>query len=516
MSRPVTLVTTLLLTLLATSLPSTTAADSTDPATDPDPVDPARCRVYGPGLRPDEIVLPARYFFIQTADSTGAELRVSPAAEFSVSLTGDSPRGACHVNLQLLDRHDGVVIVRYRVFTTCRNAVLRVLYRGQHVADSPYQIPGPIYAEECDCPAASLPAWLSAASCPSSYAQIQRDLAAYPAVDFDAVLAAATSKFSHAGSQSFCNYAIKDNQVYRRCYGKYVGFHIFMDSILLSLTRKAHLPDLELLINLGDWPLVKSAEKLPVAMFSWCGSEDTDDVVLPTYELTEASVECMGRVMLDMLSVQSRDAVPWEQKHNMSFWRGRDSRRERLRLVDLSRARPDLVDAALTHFFFFKQEEQLYGPTQPRVSFFEFFKYKYQLSVDGTVAAYRFPFLLAGDSLVVKQRSTYYEHFYPALKAGKHYLEVNHDLSDLLEKLEWARAHDKEARAIAQAGRKFAQEHLMPLDVYCYHGVILQEWAGRLTTPVRIREGMEQVPVPDHHARFGDCECHRKTRRDEL
>ena len=75
-----------------------------------------------------------------------------------------------------------------------------------------------------------------------------------------------------------------------------------------------------------------------------------------------------------MLSVQSREHVSWQQKQNISLWRGRDSRRERLTLVDISRERPDLVDAALTHFFFFKAEEKKYGPTQPRISFFDFFK----------------------------------------------------------------------------------------------------------------------------------------------
>ena len=54
--------------------------------------------------------------------------------------------------------------------------------------------------------------------------------------------------------------------------------------------------------------------------------------------------------------------------------------------------------------------------------------------MDGTVAAYRLPFLLAGGALVVKQKSDYYEHFYNDLTPGQHYLEVAHDLSDLVEK----------------------------------------------------------------------------------
>ena len=83
--------------------------------------------------------------------------------------------------------------------------------------------------------------------------------------------------------------------------------------------------------------------------------------------------------MLDMLSVQSQNHVDWQQKSNISFWRGRDSRRERLRLVEIARERPDLIDAALTHFFFFRDEEKTYGPTKPRISFFDFFQVRIQV-----------------------------------------------------------------------------------------------------------------------------------------
>lgn len=31
-------------------------------------VDPAECQIWGPGLFPDRIVMPARYFYIQAVD----------------------------------------------------------------------------------------------------------------------------------------------------------------------------------------------------------------------------------------------------------------------------------------------------------------------------------------------------------------------------------------------------------------------------------------------------------------
>lgn len=73
-------------------------------------------------------------------------------------------------------------------------------------------------------------------------------------------------------------------------------------------------------------------------------------------------------------------------------------------------------------------------------------QYKYQINIDGTVAAYRLPYLLAGDSVVLKQDSIYYEHFYSQLQPWVHYIPVKADLTDLLEKIQWAKDHDEEVQ----------------------------------------------------------------------
>lgn len=77
-----------------------------------------------------------------------------------------------------------------------------------------------------------------------------------------------------------------------------------------------------------------------------------------------------------MFSVRANTGPKWEQKIDKLFWRGRDSRRERLELVALSKLHPDLVDAALTNMFFYREPEDLqkYGPIVNRTSFFDFFK----------------------------------------------------------------------------------------------------------------------------------------------
>lgn len=67
-----------------------------------------------------------------------------------------------------------------------------------------------------------------------------------------------------------------------------------MDTTLLSLTRRTILPDTEFFMNLGDWPLVPKYKEIH-PIFSWCGSEDSDDIVLPTYDITQSSRDAMGK-----------------------------------------------------------------------------------------------------------------------------------------------------------------------------------------------------------------------------
>ena len=54
---------------------------------------------------------------------------------------------------------------------------------------------------------------------------------------------------------------------------------------------------MEFFVNLGDWPLVRKTDS-QIPILSWCGSDDTSDIVMPTYDLTEATLETMGRLVI--------------------------------------------------------------------------------------------------------------------------------------------------------------------------------------------------------------------------
>ncbi|KAK2579229.1 hypothetical protein KPH14_008198 [Odynerus spinipes] len=477
-------------------------------------IDPSKTIIWGPGLKPDKITMRARYFFLQLLDVHGQNITVSPGANIVTAVIQGQTwsKQPCHIWTQVLDCKDGSFIIRYKLYSTCFNVTLHVKVNDQDLPALPLIFKGPVYEEECYCPNPNFNDWLSNYECANNYAQITRDLIPFTSVDFDKIRNQIIEKYDKPYSVSLCHYIIKENRIFRQCYGQYVGFKIFMDAILLSLTRKIVLPDVEFFVNLGDWPLAPNkGPNYPI--FSWCGSDDTKDIVMPTYDITESSLEAMGRVMLDMLSVQGNINTPWEEKIEKLFWRGRDSRRERLDLIDISRKHPNLFNASLTNFFSFKNEIDKYGPAQSHISFFKFFEYKYQLNIDGTVAAYRFPYLLAGDSLVLKQDSEYYEFFYKDLKPEVHYVPVKRNLSDLVEKIKWAKDNDEIALRISKTARQFTRDNLLPQHIFCYYSVLLQEWSKRLVSKVNVLDNMEEVLQPKQSCK---CDINNVNLKDEL
>jgi hypothetical protein len=83
------------------------------------------------------------------------------------------------------------------------------------------------------------------------------------------------------------------------------------------------LPDMEFLMNLGDYPLSNGPDPLPI--ISWCGSEQTHDIILPTYEITEATLQMLSRTTLDIFAMRATRHLPWANKISKGFFRGRDS-----------------------------------------------------------------------------------------------------------------------------------------------------------------------------------------------
>ena len=92
----------------------------------------------------------------------------------------------------------------------------------------------------------------------------------------------------------------------------------------------------------------------------------------------------------------------------------------------------------------------------PRMSMVEQSRRKYIVHIDGNVSAYRLATTLATGSLILRVASDYTSWLDEHLRAGEHYIAIDADLSNLIETIEWCRAHDEECARIAARGREVA------------------------------------------------------------
>jgi len=489
-------------------------------------VDVKRCRVWGSGIH-RRTNTPARYVHIAAVDHEGRDIMSSLGkGQFRVSVTHTDHSGKVSMlKVKELDRGDGTYSFQYYFSKPAKLLRVTVTTQETHsgvlqVAKSPYILDGPIAPETCICPR-PIANFLQDFQCTYSdpAGQINRDMANFPSGVTREVFDGAITQLNRNES-SLVHFTVKNNKIYSRSYGRYGDFQRFFNDILFSLQRKVLLPDVEFLLDMGDWPAspkkdtTTGAPLSPLPVFSWCGSDTHYDMVLPTYKLVQAGV--FGK---DLENPQEVDGSSyeiggaWASKKPHVYFRGRPSNDARTAMFTQAKGNP-ILDIHITnnHFNYFpddaarqehREYEAKYGKKKNREPFSTAFKNKYQLNIDGTVAAYRLPALLAGNSVVLKQQSDYYEHFYKALQPWVHFVPLKRDLSDLGERMKWLKANDDEAEAIGRRGRLLAREHLRIEDVYCYHLLALEQFAAlSLFDPV-IADGMvEQI---DKSAK--NCRC---------
>ncbi|KAJ7288454.1 glycosyl transferase family 90-domain-containing protein [Mycena rebaudengoi] len=187
--------------------------------------------------------------------------------------------------------------------------------------------------------------------------------------------------------------------------------------------------------------------------------------------------------------------VVWKDKKEQVYWRGMSNgghisgqnyrKFPRFRLVELARNHSDLIDARMTRFAETHctddtcdrdgiiKEYDIGGPMSPKE---DIYHYKYLLDVDGNTFSGRYFGLLRSGSLVFKS-TVFDEYFNEWLRPYVHYIPVQADLSDLVEKIEWAIAHDNEARLIQETGKLWADRVLTDSQNDCYFSAVLLEWA---------------------------------------
>lgn len=166
--------------------------------------------------------------------------------------------------------------------------------------------------------------------------------------------------------------------------------------------------------------------------------------------------------------------IPWKKRKPIFFWRGsttgisptglcRDLQRVRLCEIISHQHNKNIFDIGFSGIVQINKDDarqlEKQGYLKPFMPITNINTYKFHIDIDGNSNAWSglFQKLLSG-GLVFKVESEFgfRQWYYDRLIPWQHYIPIKKDLSDFLEKVDWAFSNDRQSQEIALAGSKFA------------------------------------------------------------
>ncbi|XP_043966018.1 protein O-glucosyltransferase 1 isoform X1 [Gambusia affinis] len=262
------------------------------------------------------------------------------------------------------------------------------------------------------------------------------------------------------------------------------------------------LPDVEMVVNVRDYPQVPNWVQPVLPVFSFSKTPDYLDIMYPAWTFWEGGPAVwpiyptgLGRwdLMRDELK-KSAAQWPWKKKESRGFFRGSRTSAERDPLILLSREAPDLVDAEYTKNQAWRSEKDTLGrPPAKEIPLVDHCKYKYLFNFRGVAASFRLKHLFLCGSLVFHVGDEWQEFFYPQLKPWVHFVPVKQDLSDVRELIQFVKENDSVAQDIASRGQEFILNHLQMGEITCYWEKLLSEFSQLLTYKPKQRSNYKQI-----------------------
>lgn len=291
------------------------------------------------------------------------------------------------------------------------------------------------------------------------------------------------------------------NQIYHSINVPYKAKEVGLLKFLKKISLKHELPDIDLLFCAeDDYPFdedpVRSElfSKVPLLVMNNSPKYKGNFILIPDSYLID---DHWATLFSKIISANNKYKNSWISKDEKIFWRGSTTggiyntdnfhKLARLRLVVLSSLYPDKVDAKFSNLVQFSNDTkgqnlryiiEYMSLLDDYVTETKHLKYKYLISVDGNVTAWkRVPFILLSNSVLIKQETGNIQWFYPAIKPYVHYIPLQNDLSDIFEKLAWLKKNDSKAKSIAENATDFAIKNLAPEKIEAQFVQVLRNYA---------------------------------------
>lgn len=351
--------------------------------------------------------------------------------------------------------------------------------------------------------------------------QLESDFASFAPITEEKVEALFYQIQRFVPNEECCaHYRILDNELYKYAIKPYgsASRDTMIEKALKTLLCHVSLPELDFIVvpmdgvpeeHLPDhfYRAEVWEKQVPILAHAKKREPFTKGVVLIPDQITLSESWYNIAKEIEVL----RDQVPWKKKQGKAIWRGGTSdvkidnrttaslpNTPRFRICLLSKQYPEKVDAG----FYTADSPELFKLTEEAGMLTSFTSKKAHLdcrylpALDGHMCTYPgLHWRLMSDSLTLKQDSDQIQWFYRALKPYEHYLPVQKDLSDLLEKIHWAELHEEACLKMTHQARVFVEENLAYEECYRYLYLVFQKYAGLQDISfVKLKEKTKQDP----------------------
>uniref|UniRef100_A0A8C9TGE2 Protein O-glucosyltransferase 1 n=1 Tax=Scleropages formosus TaxID=113540 RepID=A0A8C9TGE2_SCLFO len=276
------------------------------------------------------------------------------------------------------------------------------------------------------------------------------------------------------------HYQIIDHKLYREQNCMFPARCSGVEHFILEVIDR--LPDMEMVINVRDYPQVPGWMHPVQPVLSFSKTADYKDIMYPAWTFWEGGpavwpIYPTGLGRWDLMREDLKKTSP-----------------ERDPLILLSREAPELVDAEYTKNQAWKSEKDTLGrPPAKEIPLVDHCRYKYLFNFRGVAASFRFKHLFLCGSLVFHVGDEWLEFFYPQLQPWVHYIPVKGDLSDLRQLLQFVKENDDIAHQVAKRGQQFILDHLCMENVSCYWEKLLTEFGRLLKYKPKRRAGYIEI-----------------------
>jgi hypothetical protein len=266
-------------------------------------------------------------------------------------------------------------------------------------------------------------------------------------------------------------------------------------NMLEELCEHENVPDSEFFINRRDFPILKRDGTEPyeqiwgeakplishahdkyLPILSMVTSDKFADVAIPNHNDWARVQVPEGKWFPKGVSRYEEVDTPWDKKCEKMVFRGASTgsgvtikTNQRLKAVHLSQScdvldlgitswnlRPRIIDGKIQTI----DTHSLGFGLSPFMTSLEQSRYKYILHIEGHVAAFRLSNELAMGSVILIVQSRWKVWYSDKLVPFVHYIPVNEDLSDLLERVAWCKENDEKCRQIVGNARAFYDQYL--------------------------------------------------------